>query len=267
MKRFILILLTCAMLVGCITCFAACNKEPVEISVEENYWDIINVLCTHIRNVRAMPSINYGDLSRSRSIDSVRDGKAQALHVAVDPNKYYYICGYYNSDHYNEETILCCGAKYTWVKFNKKDEITEYYGEKKLIAAVQVNKARFIRDITSILARTPKYEHFLIYTPEFQDGVNVADAIYCDISYIDFCSKDEKYVLYSSEIKLHEKYTMPCVKYKGKYYIEENSNKGYLESTYRDYYDDIKEIINSDEYEKKGYGIISIREFVNKILK
>ena len=264
MKKFILILLTCAMLVGCL---ASCNKEPVEISVEENYWDIINVLCTHISRIRENPIIYYGDLSRSRKIDFVREGNTQALHIAVDPNDYYYICGYYISDHINEESRLCCGSKYTWVKFYKKEEITEYYGGKKLIAAVQINKAKFVRDITSILAKTPKYEHFLIYIPEFQDGVNVADAIYCDISYIDFCSNDEKYVLYSSETDLHEKYTMPCVKYNGKYYIEEKNSKDYLESTYGDYYDEVKEIINSDEYEKKGYGIISVREFANKILK
>ena len=276
MKKFILILLVCVMLVGCLTCFTSCSRRPVELS-QDSDKDIISALCSYLQEPNKVTEV-FKDSSLESKIDSVKNGSFQALHVAISPNNYYYICGYYTSDHI--ENGYCCAAKYTWVKFFNKENIQEYYGEEKFVVAFQINKAKFVRNITSIWAKTPKFEHFLMYTPEFKNGVNIADKIYCNVSYVHFSSKayekNTKYILDSSDEANHHLQTLPCEKINGKYYILQETKVGYkernLESEFGIYYDELMEIMIVDQYsEKQGrktyhYGLINVNEFGKKIL-
>ncbi len=269
LKRFILILTVCAIILSCLCLLVFCtsNKKAKDDPVELSLTDDKEIIYTLSRNLpREEGLINPGDWSHSRKINFVKSGLMKAAYVAVDPDECYYICGYYIPEHKNEMRDFCCAAKYTWVKFYNNEDIAEYYGEKMFIGGFQINKAHVV-DITSVFSKTPQYEHFLVYTPEFQNGVNVADKLYCDISYIDYFSSDKEYILYSSEERFHEKWTMACLIFEEQYYIEECTDKVYLESMYGEYYEDVAKIIIADKYSKENYGLININEFVEKILK
>ncbi len=280
MKRFILILLVCVMLIGCLSSCGTTNKEPVELSREGKDQEIVIGLSDYLRRLHS--SINPGDGRLERKIDGVKNGSRQALHVAFDPKDYYFVCAYHDLEHEHNEKYSCCNEyNYTWVKFFDKEDITESYNGLQLVAAFQINKAKFVKDIVSKRAETPEFEHFIVYTPEFENGINVADAVHYDESYLYFRSYEvEKgdYIIDSTDEWFDYLHATPCVKYKGKYYIKQVTKIGYqnpkdLEEEFGEYYDELTEIMITDKYTEEidgktyYYGLFNINKFSRKILK
>ena len=278
MKKLILILLACAMLMSCIVCFVSCDKkEPVLLEKDGEGEETIYELSTYLRRISA--SINPRGINFENKIEWVRNSSTQALHVAFDPKDYYFVCAYYNSDH--NEDKFCCVNEYTWVMFYEENDITEHYENNNLVAAFQINKAKFVKDIVSKRSVTPEFEHFLVYTPQFKDGINIADALYCGETYIyfrdiDFEGKD--YILDSIQKQFHELTIVPCTKYKGKYYIKQEMQIGYqnpidLKPEFGKYYDDLMEIMITDKYTEEidgktyYYGLFDIKEFTKTFWK
>ena len=128
MKRFILILLVCVMLVGCL---ASCTKSHMFGGVapiiksspeEEKRTELITALSEYLKQLHVgydMPP----PPTLATEIQSIKDG-AQALIVKYDPSNYYFVCGYYNSDHSDESYRYCCAENYTWVKFYDPKDIS-----------------------------------------------------------------------------------------------------------------------------------------------
>ena len=153
---------------------------------------------------------------------------------------------------------------------------------KKLVVAFQINKAKFVRDIVNRSADTIEMEYYSEYSPEFVDGVNVADEIYCDQTYIYIKSTDWLFGDYLLDICDDKYYNnigkWPCVKYKGAYYIKQVTKVGYqsendLTREFGEYYEELMEIMIVDKYtEQVGqktyyYGLFNINKFARKILK
>ena len=279
-KKFILVLFVCVMLIGCFVSCDPIDKESVELSREGKDQDIVIGLSHYLSRLDA--SINPGDGRLVRKIDGVKNESRQALHVAFDPKDYYFVCAYHNPDHEHDEKYSCCNEyNYTWVKFFDKEDITELYNGLQLVASFQINKAKFVKDIVSKRADTPEFEHFLVYTPEFENGLNVADAVHYDETYLYFRSYEvEKgdYIIDSTDEWFDYLHATPCVKYKGKYYIKLVTKIGYqpqkkFEFEFGEYHDELMDIMITDKYteEIEGktyyYGLININKFVKKILK
>ena len=60
--------------------------------------------------------------------------------------------------------------------------------DKKIVVAFQINKALFVRDIASKKAIIPRVEHFQMYEPIFEEGVNTNAHIVFEEEFICFHS-------------------------------------------------------------------------------
>ena len=281
MKKLILILLACVMLIGCFVSCDAIDKEPVELSREGKDQEIVSTLIQHMQ--RKTGFVDAVDLPMSHEIEEVKAGTSQAIHVAFNPRDYYFVCAYHNAAHEHVDDLSCCKEyNYTWVKFSRKEDITKQYNGKELVAAFQINKARVVRDIVNRRADTIEMEYYSEYSPEFKDGVNVADEIYCDQTYIYIKSNHwvlGDYLLDTCDGKYYNNINKwPCVKYKGGYYIKQVTKIGYqseknLKNEFGEYHDELMDIMVVDKYtEQVGqktyyYGLININKFAKKILK
>ena len=283
MKRILLILLVCTMLFGSTTCFSSCdliknNKgEPIVLENVGESKDKIDELSAYLRRLNGL--INPNSVNLEDKIEWVKNDVDQALHVAFDPKDYYFICAYYNANHNEDE--YCCVNEYTWVAFYKQNDITEQYENKNFVVAFQINKTKFVKDIVYRKADTPEFEHFLVYIPVFEEGINIADEILFDETYIYFRGvefENKDYILDSTQERFHELSIVPCVKYKGKYYIKQETKIGYgnpidLKPKFGKYYDDLMEIMITNKYteEIEGktyyYGLFEINEFAKKFWK
>lgn len=280
MKKIILIMFISVMILSGIVCLVSCdNKEPVVMRDGEMDQVIIKTLSQFLDRKHSS-GVNVGGKTVEERIDSVKNNK-QALHVAVDPKNYYFVAVYHDPVHEHTDGYSCCRPyNYTWVKFFDKEDITEYYGDLTFVAAFQINRAKFVKNIINKKSDTIEIEHYSTYLPEFKSGVNVADALYRDETYICFGSGNfsETYYLTSTEEYYHKVNKWPCTKYKGKYYIKQEMQIGYqnpinLKPKFGKYYDDLMEIMITDKYTEEidgktyYYGLFDIKEFSKKILK
>ena len=118
-------------------------------------------------------------VSFSSKVNGIKNG-AQPLHIAFDPNNYYFVGGYYNTTHeYSEYNHYCCAAEYMWVGYESEAEIQEYYNDMPCVVVFQINRTL---TVTNILSGEPAndMEHFQIYKPTFENGVNTAEPIAFD---------------------------------------------------------------------------------------
>ena len=299
MKKIISIILLCALLV---ICLSGCNSNnngdnteqssttaatsrfkpnlkvnppasdtPTEPQVLDNESELIKTLIKYLQQL----SVEY-DMLPDYLCDKINDikGGAEPLYVGFDPSSYYYVCAYYNSEHDYEDFQYCCGAEYTWVRFEKGSEISEYYNDEKFLAGFQLNRSLGVTNILSVEADVPNMEHFKMYKPEFKEGLNVNAPIALDEEFYIFINRMGKDNVYHSESWYnHDHLTIPCVTIGGEYYIkvhlprdkEGKLKKEYISYDFGKYYDGLMSIVHTEK--SIDYGVISIDDFVNEIIK
>ena len=150
-KTLCLIFICAVVLVAGIAGVALIHRESNEPPADDDA--LIATLIDYLRycNAERLP-MNY---SAEKKIDMIKDG-TQALHIGFDSSNSYFMCGYYNSAHNHEKDQYCCAKEYAWVKYERANEIQEYYNDTQIIAAFQINKALFTRDIMSKWTKLPR---------------------------------------------------------------------------------------------------------------
>lgn len=291
MKKLILILLTCAMLVGCLVSCKKGNRygnesenpplndnDPIRLTDSGKDYEIVSELKSYLDNLNGITDTSSTILKRQ--IDKVKQGYARAFHVIYDPAKYYFVGAYFNPVDGHEETNYCCASKYTWVKFQNENELLESYENMHFVVAFQINKAFKVEQFESWSFLNPTFEHYLMYEPNFIDGVNANDAMPFNESVVYFDSTyygEKDYILESINEKTHFLYNVPCVEIDGKYFmmqeIQIGESKKDLEIVFGQYYNDLMAIMIVDAYsESKNnviyrYGLFDIEEFAKSVLK
>ncbi len=171
----------------------------------------------------------------------------------------YYVAAYYNAPHDLPEDF-CCYDKYTWVGFERADEILERWEGKAFVAAFQINTAEFCKNIKT---NESDYlmEHFAFFTPEFEDGKALSPEIKFENLFILLTESNEKVIYYSSKTVSHGVFSFDCIKLDGEYYIiqrhssewdDGNRKEEDLHAEYGELYDDIISLDFELYVEKKG---------------
>ena len=213
-----------------------------------------------------MPAITTAD-----KMDAIRDGQ-QALHVAFDSSKPYFVCAYSADGQQSDE--------YTWLKYANVGDITKEYEDLQMTLAFQINPSLFVKDIMTEDATVPTMEHFQPYEPQFNEGVNTKAADTFDETFIYLNSSEGDALYHSTTAYDHEWVTVPCRYFENEYYVEK---KTYIEfpdgsreeiDTYSDlgeYYDGI-EPVTHESYKNKnedgtvsGIGLVKVELFTDVI--
>ena len=223
--------------------------------------------------------IQISDVIEERKIDRIKKGN-QALLVDFKSSSYYFVCGYYNNQHKNEDDIFCCANKYTWVKYEDESFIKENYGESKLIIAFQINKASLIIDIFSNEETACVMEHCQTFAPEFVNGKNIKSPYVFDESFVYINSSNKTNLYHFTSFYENKFNTFPSIYFDGKYYLTTKLCIKYIDgqcfesslSDFGKYENDWKSIMLTDKYsvstEEKTvyYGLVDINDFVNIII-
>lgn len=220
------------------------------------------------------------DTSLSEKIDKIKFGH-QPLLVDFDPTNFYFVCGYYDGITKNGPREYENSDKYTWVRFESADEIQENHEDKKFIVAFQINKALLVRDIASQKAIIPRIEHFQMYEPIFENGVNTNTHIVFEDEFIYLNPSNADRIYLSAAAFDHQVVTIPCILFENEYYISHfmysihiNGEKDEmnLRGVFDQYYDSLMSVIQPTKYSitrSSGitdyYGLITIDDFVNII--
>ena len=317
MKKLILLILVCSLLLLTVTSCLQNNKNeqttpqditesttpvittqeielkpapetPIPTGVLDKSSELIVTLRTYLKRYsRSMMSlddivINTNNTFASK-INSIKNG-ARPIHVAFDSNSNYFVCGYFNPPDGHTETRNCCCDEYTWIGYQNENEIREYLNDMKCIVAFQINKALTVTDLLDADTDAPNMEHFQIYKPTFENGINIGAPIAFSETfiYLDEPSKDTIY--YSISSSDHKNKTISCMCYEGKYYLSfhlhtiyDNGNREEginVAVSFGEYYTAIVSVMKEVEYDLTGsskgtsvYGLISFEDFVNEIVK
>lgn len=223
-------------------------KEPVVNNGTELKADdaLVSALVEYLNELEVdhdMPTITTAD-----KMDAVRDGQ-QALHVAFDPSKPYFVCAYSADGQKNGE--------YTWLKYTKVGDITKEYSDLQMALAFQVNPSLFVKDIMTEDAEVPTMEHFQPFEPQFNEGLNTKAADTFDETFIYLNSSEGDTVYHSTTAYDHEWVTLPCRYLDGEYYYVRKSQKrygdvfifDYDDKELGDYYLGMQAVTHSDPYE------------------
>lgn len=255
------------------------DSEETLADVFEPDEELMEALVDYLQNI--MTNYEVPESSISMDIDKIKDGE-QPLQLKFDPEKYYYVCAYYSPEHLEEKYLYCCAEEYTWVGFSNEKNIAEYYNGVKLCAAFQINRTELCIDLLPSNRKVPKVENFQLYTPVFEDGVNIASVIEYKDTFIYLNSSDSSSVYFCSKHILHDFNSMPLIELDGKSYITESL---YVDTPGEDYEDDIRwrfgeyydllmEMMITDKYSvvhKSGktiyYGLFEIEKFIDMIFK
>ncbi len=300
MKKTISLILLCSLLLMCLSGCSIPNnangsKEPgnIPVIVEgelDKSSDLVATLVAYLDQYLT----DYDLIGRTfaQKVDDIKSG-IQALHVAFDPSDYYFVCGYYNPTQEHNEFNYCCADDYTWIGYKNESEIKEYYNGMKWAVVFQINRALTIADILSSENTTPDMEHFQIYKPTFENGVNVSASFKFDDTfiylnypncYLNRFSQNTDTMYYCRSIYYHSMNTIPCVYLDGEYYlsfhlytvypdgqVSEESDYSY---SFGQYYDTLMNIMEKDKYyltDKHGrtsfYGAISFGDFLHGVVK
>ncbi|MBQ9121693.1 MAG: hypothetical protein IJY12_04985 [Clostridia bacterium] len=294
MNKIVSIILLCCLI---LLCFSGCStdgKDHTTPAIIEGELDKSSDLVVTLIAYLEQYLVDYDLIGRSffQKVDDIKSG-IQPLHVAFDPSNYYFVCGYYNSVQEHNEFGYCCAKDYTWVGYKNVAEIQEYYKDMKWAVVFQINKALTITDILSSKSAVPNIEHFQIYKPTFENGVNIGSPlvfngtfIYLNYPncYLNRFSQNTDTMYYCKSIYYHPMNTIPCVCLDGEYYLsfhlytvysdgQRNESNDYAYS-FGQYYDTLMNIMEKDKYnltDEYGrtsfYGTISFDDFVNGVLK
>lgn len=221
--------------------------------------------------------------SLSDRIDSIKSGR-QALFLKFSPEDCYYVCGYYRDDkhNYSENGSYCCVEEYTWVGYNDEKKILEKYGDESFAVAFQLNKTETCFDLLPSDKVVPNVEHIALYTPNFENGVNVAESLVYDATYIylNSSNKNTKYYYYDEiDETLHNNATIPCIELEDQYFIIQciyvvDASETRIDQSYQfgEYYDSLIDIMIVDKYSQEDdrgrtwyYGLFEIEEFVDTV--
>ncbi len=211
-------------------------------------------------------------------IDLILKGETP-FHVKFDSANYYYACGYYESTHVEANRYYCCADDYTWVRFENEADISETYNGQKLIVTLQVNKATVCQNILVGEPSNTTMEHYQLYKPEFQNGVNVASAKEFDSEFI-FISDSEKNNLYCcDDYVLFPGKTFSCIELDRQCYLKEylytirsdgTRDESALQMRFGRHYTALMEIVITDRYSittengsVKQYGLFELEAFAS----
>ena len=225
------------------------------------------------------------ELSFSDKIDIIKSG-SQALFLKFAPDDCYYVCGYYRNDKHDhsENNIYCCSEKYTWIGFNDEKKIVEQFGDESFVVAFQLNRVETCFDLLPSDKLVPDVEHIKLFTPNFENGVNIAESLVYDATYIYLNSSDKNTVYYYYDVvseEHHKLKTIPCIELECQYFIiqriypvDDSATDFRLGGSVGDYYDLLMDIMIVGKYSQeddKGstwyYGLFEINEFVDTIFK
>ncbi|MGM9642972.1 MAG: hypothetical protein ACI3XI_07160 [Eubacteriales bacterium] len=299
MNKIISFVLLCALL---LMCFSGClirgdsngEKEPeqentsdadaFEGEIDKNS-DLVATLVAYLEQYLT----DYEIIGRSfaQKINDVKSG-IQPLHVAFDPTDYYFVCGYYNPAEDHFEFGYCCADNYTWVGYKSEADVQEYYNDMKWAVVFQINRALTVTDIISNERKVPDIQHFQIFKPTFENGVNVNDRVVFDDTfiylnypncYLNRFSQNTSTMYYCKSIYYHSMNTIPCVCLDGEYYLSFHLYTVYSDGrrgeendfsyTFGQYYDTLMNMMEKDKYSISGenhinvFATISIRDFLN----
>ena len=241
--------------------------------------EMINTLVDYLQGLYV--EYELPDSSLSRKIDNIKNGH-QPLLVDFDPDNFYFVCGYYDGITENGPLKYRNSEEYTWVRFESADKIKEVHKGKKFIVAFQINKALLVRDIVSQKAILPRVEHFQMYEPIFENGVNTSTHIVFEKEFIYLNPSNTERVYHSTSAFNHQVVTIPCILLDNEYYITRvtfsihsngNTSEGNLKGDFGTYYDALISIMNTAKYSvtnQQGrtdyYGLIDIDDFVNRVI-
>ena len=113
---------------------------------------------------------DVGEFCFSMSFDLIKNGYHLLLVEYNDRSQYYFVAAYYTSDDGHYERDHCCREKYTWVKFEKANEITEYYNGEKIVCSYQIDVASSCRDMIAPERGELSYMYCRPYWPIFVPG-------------------------------------------------------------------------------------------------
>lgn len=310
MNKIISFVLLCALL---ITCFSGCaisndangDKEinqgespdtnntgsdmPVIIEGElDKSSDLVVTLVAYLDQY--MTEYDLIGRTFAQKVDDIKNG-IQPLHVAFDPSNYYFVCGYYNSpSEYGDIGYRSCN-EYTWVGYKNESDVKEYYSDMKWAVVFQINRAIAVTDIVSNERQIPDIEHFRIIDPTFENGVNIADLVVFNETfiylnypncYLNKFSKSTATMYYCKSIYYHPMNTIPCVCLDGEYYLcfsrytvyadGSRSEENDYTYTFGKYYDILMSVMDKDKYsitDEQGrenfYGTIKVGDFAKCI--
>lgn len=224
-------------------------------------------------------------VSFSSKVNGIKNG-AQPLHVAFDPNNYYFVGGYYNTEHKDSVIDYRYASEYVWVGYESEAEIQEYYNDMPCVVIFQINRAL---TVTNILSSEPAndMEHFQIYKATFENGVNIAEPIVFDKTFIylnNFINHfDEDTIYHSTSWYYHPNITISCICLDDQYCLSFFLYSTNADGTAREsadytydfgkYYDILMSKMQEKKYSvtnENGItlfnGIIPLDDFVNDIL-
>lgn len=227
-------------------------------------------------------------LSLSNQINQIKNG-SKPFHTVFDSSDYYYVCGYYTSPHELEYVDYCCPEEYTWVKYEDESQIQEYSDEMKCIVTFQINNASTITDLLSNETSVSNVQHFQIYTPIFENGVNTETALVFDETFIYLCDTNENILYHCIDTYYHELITIPCARFDNQYYVsiyldtigsgeifilEKSLSKDAIIYNFGEYYDSIVSVMDTEKYYTNNgdgyivyYGVVSLENFVERVIK
>ncbi len=276
------VILVCVLVAICLSVCAVfgLSKNPMGLP-----RDLINVLIDYLEQYPTMYDIEgYTD---EEMIDQIKNG-VQPLHVAFDPSEYYYVCGYYKDGEENKAEV---GAhrhskEYRWIKYENADQIREYYLGFKIAVAFQINKPLLVKDLLEDKDYPFRMEHFQIYKTKFVDGVNKNAPIDFAETFIYLNRTGQRNIYRSVKQYDHEISIFRCICFEGQYYIPVHTHTTYPNGEIYDrtdydchmfgkYYAEIESIMKTGCYRVENetshavhhYGLISVDDFANKIIK
>ena len=284
MKRFILIMLTCAMLVGCL---ASCNildpqqnaqPEEPENPVEDNQLfevyqnpqiditdeELQEKIYSHLTDYLEMYGAEILIVPRTFEdhINDIKKGKRPIL-VKISPEDYYYVCAYYNASHdysEGEDDLYCCCNDYTWVSFENATDIAEEYNGEKFIAAFQLNTSSLTCDLLSKEASVPIIQHFQMFEPEFFEGFNIKEPDEFNHEVVYLTPSNADVILYCMSNVEYQLSYVGCMYYENEYFIKTlikmEPEKGAcidndLNDEFGEYYDYLIDSVRYKTYEYK----------------
>jgi hypothetical protein len=228
MKKTFLLLL---ILLMALAVFAGCsNNDDVPITPDEPIDDNTSSEPTPLKTESNIvfsileylyePNKETSSTHYMQQIQSIQDG-VRPLLLDYTASDTYFVCGYYTFLHTDEEnSILCCARHYTWVRYEKAEDIKECHGGETLMSAFQVNTPGTVKDLLDEDAKTPPIEHFMPYNPTFSGGANTAQVLPFDEVYIYVNNSDNIAICHSLTRKsTKDKSIIPGVKLDGEYYL------------------------------------------------